>query len=102
MSDRIQELIDGIREKSSALHGQLLAERSKNQNLSKEAESLKKQVSVNDEEIAKLKSKVEELELKLKSTGEREVVVMDGAKVSDEQIDELVKEIEYCIAQLKK
>jgi chromosome segregation ATPase len=102
MSDRIQELIDGIKEKASSLHGQLSTERSSNQELQDEVSSLKNEVSSKEEEIIGLKSKISELETKLETKDERDVNVSEDAGVSEEQIDELVKEIEYCIEQLKK
>ena len=102
MSDRIHELIDGIREKASSLHSQLSTERSTNQKLQEEVEGLRKQLSARDGEIAELSLKMDELETKLNTTSEREVIGSESMGVSNEEIDELVKEIEYCIGQLKK
>ncbi len=102
MSDRIQELIDGIRGKASALHDQLSTERTQNQKLQAELDGLKENVAQRDSKIDELSLKVSELEMKLKTAGEKEVVVAEGTSVSDAQIDELVREIEYCIGQLKK
>ena len=102
MSDRIQELIDGIREKASSLHNQLSTERSSNQKLQDEVSGLQNQISSKEGEIVELKSKISEWETKLKTVDEQDVIGSEDTGVSDEQIDELVKEIEYCIEQLKK
>ncbi len=102
MSDRIQELVNEIRGKATGWHQQLLAERATNQRLQKETEELKQQLSDKEEKILGLQQTLTGLEAKLEATKEKDVVVSEGTKVSDEQIDELVKEIEYCIAQLKK
>ncbi|MDX2360083.1 MAG: hypothetical protein QNK23_04715 [Crocinitomicaceae bacterium] len=102
MSDRIHELIDGIRSKATSLRDHLSVESTKNEALQKEVESLLNQISSKDEEMAKLQSKISELELNMSATQEQEVIVSDDTGVSKEQIDELVKEIDYCIEQLKK
>jgi len=102
MSDRIHELIEGIRSQATSLRDRLSIESSKNEELQKEVGSLLNQVSSKDEEINQLKSKISELEMNMNTTREQEVIVSGDAGVSKEQIDELVKEIDYCIEQLKK
>jgi len=102
MTDRIQHIIDEIRAKSQALHKLLTAEREKNMELYVEISEMKdqlKQLNLNletkDQEIAGLNSVI--------NAAKNQVVEgssSNGRK--DEEIDELVKEIEYCISQLKK
>ena len=102
MSDRIHELIENVRGKVTSLHSQLLTERTNNQKLQEEVTSLQNEITSKDEEVAALKAKVVELESNKNTTEVQNVSGSVDAGVSNEQIDELVKEIEYCIEQLKK
>jgi len=102
MSDRINQLIDTIREKSILLKDQVASEKAKNEELAQEIQSLKQEVSSNDEKVGELNSKITELNDGLKTAKEQSITGLEEKGISDEQIDELVKEIEYCIGQLKK
>lgn len=109
MSDRIQELLDGIKEKTLHWHQLYSDERTANQSLREQLDELNAQLTARQQEVNalqqqvdKLKLEVGELDTKLKTTRENDVSVSKGTDVSDEQIDELVREIDYCIAQLKK
>jgi len=102
MSDRIQELLDGIREKATAWHQQYTEERNANQNLRVENSELKAKLEATEQELEAMKQRISGLEMKLEMAKNTDVIVSQDTGVSDEQIDELVKEIEYCIAQLKK
>lgn len=101
MSDRIHELIDGIKEKVSLVSSQLANVNSQNALLQNEVESLKAQLSQKGEELNQANVTISELETKLITNNEQDVKVVETG-VSEDQIDELVKEIEYCIGQLKK
>jgi predicted transcriptional regulator len=103
MTDKIQQFIDEITRKSRSLHHQLVEERMKNEQLRTEIVNLQEQLMANSGqiesqslEITKLKGELEAAKLQVIE----EPIVSDHRK--EEEIDELVKEIEYCISQLKK
>ena len=102
MSDRINQLIDTIREKSVLLKNQIASEKANNEELTQEIQSLKQEISLKNEQVDELNSKITELNDGLKAVKEQNITGSEGKGISDEQIDELVKEIEYCIGQLKK
>jgi uncharacterized protein YlxW (UPF0749 family) len=109
MSDRIQELLDGIKEKTLHWHQMYSDERTANQSLQQQLMDVNAQLTTRQQEVNALQQQVDtlkltvgELDAKLKMTQENNVSVSNGTGVSDEQIDELVREIDYCIAQLKK
>ena len=102
MSDRINQLIDTIREKSILLKDQVASEKAKNEKLTLEIQTLKQEVTLKDVKVDELNSKITELNDGLKAAKEQSISGSEGNGYSDEQIDELVKEIEYCIGQLKK
>lgn len=103
MTERIQEIIDGIRLKTKALYHQLKEERDNSKSLLAEIQTLQeteKGLKVN--EVVYLKE-ISDLKMALEMAKSQVVEVSApflGKK--DEEIDELVKEIEYCISQLKK
>lgn len=102
MSDRVNELIETLREKMILLKDQCAIERSKNNDLLAENELLKSSLQEKSSEISSLQSKVDSLKEAQSLAKEQSVNHSEEKKVSDEQIDELVREIEYCIGQLKK
>ena len=102
MSDRIHQLVDTIREKSISLKDQVASEKAKKQELEQEVQNLKQEVSLKDGKVGELSSKVTELNDDLKTVKEQSITGSEGKGISNDQIDELVKEIEYCIGQLKK
>lgn len=103
MSDRIHQLIDTVREKSILLKDQVASERSENQRLKQEIDELKQSIASRDEKISGLEVKVVELNDHIETVKKENITVESASKgMSNEQIDELVKEIEYCITQLKK
>ena len=102
MADRINELIKNIREKVSQLKSQLSVEKSKNETLQEEVNQLKLQLTSRQTEVESLESKIVNLQSDIVKAKEQSVNHSPETSVSDEQIDELVKEIEYCIGQLKK
>ncbi len=102
MTSRIQHIIDEINLKVSALHQKLKDERAKNMDQ-------QNQISNLQGDISKLKKDLEERNLRLKNVEEelavqrsQHVEVPGSLKRSDAEIEELVKEIDYCIQQLKK
>lgn len=102
MSERINELIETIQEKTNLLKGQVASEKARNEELTQEIQNLKEQVSLKDEKVTELNEKVSELNESIKVVKEQSISSSEVTGVTDEQIDELVKEIEYCIGQLKK
>lgn len=102
MSDRIQELVQSVKDKANALHEKVQVERSKNQDLENNLLKLKEELKEKETEVSRLKGEIQEYETKLKTQNLVNVESASGEKVSDAEIDELVREIDYCIAQLKK
>ena len=102
MSDRVNELIETLREKMVLLKDQCALERSKNNELIAENEVLKSRLTEKSMEISNLQMKIESLEEAQNLAKEQSVSRSEETRISDEQIDELVSEIEYCIGQLKK
>lgn len=102
MSDRISQLLDQVREKSILHRDQLVAERSKNETLHSEINTLKTSLSDCTSKIDALNTEVETLKKAQIASKEQNAVATPETGVSDKQIDDLVKEIEYCIGQLKR
>ncbi len=102
MTEKIQHIIDGIRLKCKALYSQLESERALR--LEQEAElstvknefqELKDEKILLEDTITKLKSELELIE--------KQRIEEQQASLRDrnEEIDDLVREIEHCIKQLK-
>ncbi len=103
MSDRVSKLIDSIKGKAKQLYQELQSERAKSADLKDELASLKSELTAKTTEIEASKEKIIQLGDQLKTLSEQKVdQVNSGTDFSDEQIDELVREIEFCIAQLKE
>lgn len=103
MTERIQHIVNEISQKTKALHKQLIEEREKNSSLQAEIKSLNENEKVQTEKEVGYLKEISDLKLQLEETKSQIVEVSNpslGRK--DEEIDELVKEIEYCISQLKK
>lgn len=101
MSDRVIELIEVLKEKMILLKDQCANERSKNDELEKENAQLKEILTNQSDEISTLQTKINSLKELHVSAKEQSVHPSEEA-ISDERIDELVREIEYCIGQLKR
>lgn len=104
MSARVHQLLDEIREKSVQWKQQVVAERAKKATLNAEIARLKDQMSRKEQEVENLQGKVTELAGTIESLKEQSVnsIPQTEVKLSNEEIDALVKEIEYCIGQLKR
>ncbi len=102
MSDRVNELIETLREKMILLKDQCAKERSINSELIAENEALKFNLTEKSNEIVNLQTKIESLKEVQNAAKEQNVNQSKEERNSDDQIDELVREIEYCIGQLKK
>ena len=102
MNAQIQQIIDEIKAKSLSMHVVLQNERAKSLNQQLEIDSLK--VELDDLKInhGNLLSQVNLLQTQLEETKGQVVSSSDVPQRNNEEIDELVKEIEYCINQLRK
>lgn len=102
MSDRVSQLIDSIKFKALELHQELQSERIKSNHLEEELMKIKSEINAKSAEIELSKKKIAELGDQIKTLSEQKVDLSSVNDISDEQIDELVKEIEFCIAQLNQ
>ncbi len=102
MSDRVYKLIETLQEKILLLKGECVLERSKNDELTAKNKALSSELAEKAITIESLNEQINELNQKHSEAKEQNVGQTDESGISDEQIDELVKEIEYCIGQLKK
>lgn len=101
MSDKALQLIDEIRSKSLEIKGKLDEERQNNAVLTNAIADLKKELEQRELELSEVKTKVAELEKEVLTAKEQVINPVISSERNDEEIDELVKEIEYCISQLK-
>lgn len=101
MSDQVINLISEVKAKALKFHSALVSERAKSADLEKSlAESKANSDAVSAENIA-LKKEIENLKDQLNRPVEP-TIIEKSVTLKDEEIDELVKEIEFCIEQLKK
>lgn len=103
MTDNIQKIIDQILSKSNFLHKIVLEERDKNSHLNIEIERLNKLLSEKNEECLLLSKNLDSVQSALSLTENK--VIENPVQIigkSEQEIDELVKEIEFCIEQLKQ
>jgi len=84
------------------MHAQLVASREQIAYLVTENQSFKVQIESLGQANKALEAKLSNLELQLFATKEQVVNAPVSHSKKEEEIDELVKEIEYCISQLKK
>lgn len=115
MTDRIQHIINEIRSKKDAINDLLKIERQKVEardqqmnELMRQLEGSKKENVSQEAEISTLKNDLKNAQqalASLKQLNVKETVNVDteipNSGISNVEIDELVREIEYCIGQLK-
>jgi hypothetical protein len=102
MTEKIQQLIEDIRLKYKTLYSQLIEERALRLDQNAELTSLKEQNSI-------LNNKINEFEIEnLKFKLDLETIIQErieernsNLKIRNQEIDDLVREIEHCINQLK-
>jgi hypothetical protein len=102
MTEKIQQLIEDIRLKYKTLYSQLIEERTLRLDQNAELTSFKEQNSI-------LNSKINEFEIEnLKLKLDLETIIQErieernsNLKIRNQEIDDLVREIEHCINQLK-
>lgn len=102
MSEQVNRLIDEIREKSAQMREQIQVERAANGSLTDEIAVLKNELLEKTAEIETLQGSIAELNGQIKTLTEQGGKESVGKSISNEEIDALVKEIEYCIGQLKR
>ena len=103
MTEKIQDTIQAISRKAVRIGEALRSERSKNEILQEEIHRNKEQLAVESAEIVHLKAEIESLKSALHLAENKVVEIPAPVKGRNEQeIDELVKEIEFCIEQLKQ
>ncbi len=103
MTERIQHMIEGIRLKCRSLHEQLVSERSIRIDQESELSLLKSEISLlknKNSEIEDEKRVIRnELDLIIQKSIDEKVSIENDR---NEEIDDLVREIEHCINQLKQ
>ena len=99
MSEKIHQLIGSIRENISRVNDELVEEQSKNETFQDEIEKLNSQI---EDQQEKLNALMGELDSVKNEKSEQVITSSEDTMISEGQIDELVKEIDYCIGQLKE
>ncbi|MBI1837193.1 MAG: hypothetical protein HYR91_08015 [Flavobacteriia bacterium] len=103
MTEKIQFIIDSIRLKCKDLHSQLQLERSKQLELKTELDALTLENSQLKEKNSEYMQTNNKLVTELEATIKQGIEMKQSVEINrDAEIDELVREIEYCITQLKK
>jgi uncharacterized phage infection (PIP) family protein YhgE len=103
MTEQIEKSIEQILEKVKALHTDLHKERSKVASALQEIDKMKETLHTAAEREFLLNSEIESLKSSLLLAENKVVEVpIQTLGKREEEIEELVKEIEYCIEQLKK
>jgi ABC-type transporter Mla subunit MlaD len=102
MSEKVNQLIDTIRAKAIRSKELLLEEKLKTEQLANEIARLKAELMDQNNMVADLELKITGLNADLNKAVLKSASVDSENKISNEEIDELVNEIEYCIKQLKK
>lgn len=102
MSERVHQLIDEIRRKSAVMREQLEAERATNVSLTSEIASLREQLLTGEQRVEEMQGTITELNDRVETLKEQGANSSSASGISNEEIDALVKEIEYCIGQLKR
>ena len=103
MTEKIQHIINDIRLKSNSLHSQLVSERERAKELEVELNEVTSQKNVLESEKTYLNESVIKLKSELETIFKQRVDEENSITESRNQdIDDLVREIEHCINQLKK
>lgn len=101
MNEKIQHIIQDIRRKKNALDDLLNQQKQKANQFELEIEQLKSDLESNNSDISRLKNENAELKSLLEAAKSQVINSSVSENNSHDQIDELVREIEYCIGQLK-
>jgi chromosome segregation ATPase len=103
MNETLQQSIDSINAKIASLTQRMEALKSQNAAMTEEIQSFKEQLHEGSQRESQLLETIEKLNQDL-SLANKQVIELSQRPTgrSAEEIDELVKEIDYCIEQLKK
>lgn len=102
MTEKIQQIIDGIRLKYKMLYSQLESERSLKLEIETELTSVKNDILILEKEKSEFEDQNEKLKSELETILKQRVDENQASlKDRNEGIDELVREVEHCINQLK-
>ena len=103
MTEKIQDTIQEISRKAVRIGEALRSERSKNEILQEEINRNKEELATELTANTHLKAEIESLKSAL-HLAENKVVEVPAPVIgrTEQEIDELVKEIEFCIEQLKQ
>ena len=103
MTEKIQDTIQEISRKAVRIGEALRSERSKNEILQEEIDRNKEELATELTANTHLKAEIESLKSAL-HLAENKVVEVPAPVIgrNEQEIDELVKEIEFCIEQLKQ
>jgi chromosome segregation ATPase len=103
MNEKLQHSIDSINAKITSLTQRMEALKSQNAAMTEEIQSFQEQLHESSQKESQLLESIEKLNHDL-SLANNQVIDLSQRPTgrSAEEIDELVKEIDYCIEQLKK
>ena len=103
MTEQIEKSIEQILDKAKSLHTDLQNEKSRNTALLLEIDKMKAELFTATEREFMLNTEIETLKSALHMAENKVVEVpIQTLGKREEEIEELVKEIDYCIEQLKK
>jgi len=103
MTEKIQLYLNEILQKAQNVHALLKVERKKNNDLEQQISALQTELDSKHNLEISLRNEVETLKSALESTKNKVVEVpLANNRKRKTEIDDLVKEIEYCIEQLKQ
>jgi flagellar biosynthesis/type III secretory pathway chaperone len=103
MTENIQSIIDQISSKTKEVYNLLVQEREQNASLKASNSQLQTELDQKNTEMQKLAAKLNEQEEKMVSMTEQNSVPTAIPSLGrTQEIDDLVKEIEFCIGQLRK
>lgn len=102
MSDKVVALIEKVRVRSLELKSDLDQQRTENSRLEGLNAQLRNDLEKFEGTRKVLTSEIERLKADIKLMSEKNIAGSEVRTLTNEQIDELVKEIDYCIAQLRK
>lgn len=102
MSEKVNLLIEDLRSKFNTLHTNLLDGRSDNERLNNQLNELNSSLASKEMEIEVLKATISDLNQENELIKNEKTVSSEQNDISEEKINELVNEIDFCIEQLKK
>lgn len=103
MNEKLQHSIDSINAKITSLTQRMEVLKSQNSAMTEEIQAFQQQLHESSQKESQLLETIENLNHEL-SLANKQVITLSQRPTgrSAEEIDELVKEIDYCIEQLKK